>query len=156
MAYRMACRHADLIAGIASFAGMAFYDPEDCQPSQRVNVLQIHGTADINVFYGGSALFVGTPGYSFPGNMPTYPSAPGSVERWARLNGATGAVVDSAPSLDLVEDVPGLDTSITRYTSAPLGGAAELWTIVGAGHFPTLSAQFAPRLIDWLLSHPKP
>ena len=46
MAYRMACQSADLIAGIASLAGATFLDPSRCAPSQPVNILHIHGTAD--------------------------------------------------------------------------------------------------------------
>ena len=62
-------------------------------------------------------------------------------------------------NLDLA--VPGLDTVITRYTNSPPGGAVELWTINGGGHDPTFysgssASEFAPRVIDWLLAHPKP
>jgi hypothetical protein len=60
------------------------------------------------------------------------------------------------PSMDLDLDVPGLDTVVTRYMNYPPGGAVELWTINGATHFPILSPEFAPRVIDWLLAHPKP
>jgi polyhydroxybutyrate depolymerase len=52
--------------------------------------------------------------------------------------------------------VPGLDTVVTRYTNHPPGGAVELWTINGGAHVPTLSSEFSPRVIDWLLAHPKP
>ena len=63
--------------------------------------------------------------------------------------------------MDLDLAVPGLDTVITRFTSSPPGGAVELWTINGGSHGPTLhsgssSSEFAPRVIDWLLAHPKP
>jgi polyhydroxybutyrate depolymerase len=56
MAYRMACQSADLIAGIASLAGMTFLDPSACQPSQPVNVLHIQARTDQVAFYGGGAL----------------------------------------------------------------------------------------------------
>jgi predicted esterase len=46
MSYRPACQSADLIAGIASLAGMTFLGPSRCQPSQPVNILHICGTAD--------------------------------------------------------------------------------------------------------------
>jgi polyhydroxybutyrate depolymerase len=75
---------------------------------------------------------------------------------WAGYNGSFGPVTDNAPSLDLAADVPGLDTVITSYTNCPPGGAVELWTINGGGHAPTLSTSFAPKVIDWLLAHPKP
>ncbi|MBI3415769.1 MAG: hypothetical protein HY043_10715 [Verrucomicrobia bacterium] len=58
--------------------------------------------------------------------------------------------------MDLDLDVPGLDTAITRYTNYPPGGAVELWTVIGAGHGLNPSPQFSPRVIDWLLAHPKP
>src|SRR5262249_17994243 len=41
MAYRMACQHADLIAGIAGLAGETFLDPARCAPSGPVNILHI-------------------------------------------------------------------------------------------------------------------
>ena len=44
MCYRMACQSADIIAGIAAFAGATFLDPSRCQPSEPVNILHMHGT----------------------------------------------------------------------------------------------------------------
>ena len=79
-----------------------------------------------------------------------------TVQLWAGYNGASSEVTDAAPSLDLTTDVAGLDTVVTRYTNFPPGGAVELWTINGGLHTPTLSTQFSPLVIDWLLAHPKP
>ncbi len=152
MAYRMACQSADIIAGLASLAGMPFLDPSRCGPAEPVNILHIHGTADTTDPYGGGALTSPT----FPANMPPSPGAEKAVQLWAGYNGATDPVTDPAPSLDLTTDVAGLDTIVTRYTNCPSGGAVELWTINGGGHIPTFSAEFSPRVIDWLLAHPKP
>ena len=152
MAYRMACQHADLIAGIASLNGLTFLEPGRCAPSGPVNILHIHTTDDPYVPYGGGILTVGT----FPANMPPFPGAEMSVQIWAGYNGASHPAIDPAPSLDLTTDVAGLDTLVTRYTSYPPGGAVELWRINGGGHTPTLSSEFSPRVIDWLLAHPKP
>jgi polyhydroxybutyrate depolymerase len=147
MAYRMACDAADLLAGIASLAGPTYLDPSHCQPSQPVNILHIHGTADDTVPYFGG----------------TWPIDPGSrsAQIWASYNGASGPVIDAAPSINLDLAVAGLDTVVTRYADAPAGGAIELWTINGGNHVPTLysgtaASEFAPRVIDWLLAHPKP
>jgi polyhydroxybutyrate depolymerase len=153
MAYRMACQSADLIAGIASVSGMTFLDPSQCTPSEPVNILHIHGTADDIDSYAGGAFTSGGP---FPANMPPYPGAVQTVQTWAGYNGAHDPVTDPAPSMDLALDVAGLDTVVTRYTSSPPGGAVELWTINGAPHTPTFSPEFTPRLFDWLLAHPKP
>lgn len=149
MDYRMACQSADLIAGIASLAG-PILDSGRCQPSQPVNILHIHGTADDTILYPGSA--AGT--YPYPGALQT-------VQIWAGYNGASGPVTDPSSSMNLSLDVPGLDTVITRYTNALPGGAVELWTINGGSHNPTFysgssASEFAPRVIDWLLAHPKP
>jgi len=157
MAYRMACQYADLIAGIASLAGMTFLNPSNCAPSQAVNILHIHGTADTMVPYGGGA--VSSP--AFPANMPAFPGVLRDIQIWAGYNGARDPVTDASPSLDLTLDQPGLDTVITRYTNSPPGGAVELWTINGGSHAPTFysrssSTEFAPRVIEWLLAHPKP
>ena len=157
MAYRMACESADLIAGIASLAGMTFLDPNRCQPSQPVNILHICGTADEFGSYNGGADTIGVIlGASLPANMPPFPGAEKTVQIWAGYNGSSGPITETAPSMDLVQDVAGLDTVVTRYTTFPPGGAVELWTINGGSHVPTLSSEFSPRIIDWLLAHPKP
>jgi polyhydroxybutyrate depolymerase len=156
MSYRMACQSADLIAGIASLSGATFLDPSRCAPSQPVNILQIHGTANVNTPYTGGALTTTGAAFQAPANMPPFPGALQTVHYWAGYNGARDPVTDPAPSMDLDLDGPGLDTVITRYTNYPPGGAVELWTINGGVLQPTLSPEFAPRVIDWLLAHPKP
>jgi hypothetical protein len=107
--------------------------------------------------YGGGA--VSAP--AFPENMPAFPGVLRDVQIWAGYNGARDPITDASPSLDLTLDQPGLDTVITRFTNSPPGGAVELWTIIGGSHVPTFysgssSSEFAPRVIDWLLAHPKP
>jgi poly(3-hydroxybutyrate) depolymerase len=158
MSYRMACQHSDLIAAIASLAGMTFLQPESCAPSAPVNVLHIHGTADAVVPYGGTALGTAT---GFPADAPPFPGALQTVANWARYNSCRDPITETERSLDLDLDVPGLDTVVTRYTSFPPGGAVELWTIVGGSHGPTFfsgnsASEFSGRVIDWLLAHPKP
>ncbi len=155
MAYRMACQSAELIAGIASFAGMTFLDPSRCQPVQPVNILHICGTAD-ELSYSGGADIIGMFGGLIRANTPQFPGALQTIQLWAGHNGASGPVTDPVPTLDLTTDRPGLDTAVTRYANCPPGGAVELWTINGGGHIPTLSAEFSPLVIDWLFAHPKP
>jgi polyhydroxybutyrate depolymerase len=158
LSYHTACQSADVIAAIASLAGSTFMDPNQCHPSQPVNILQIHGMADEWQFYAGGANVIG--GGADPtiwkANLPPFPSAPQSVQTWAGYNNASDPITDPAPTLDLTTDVAGLDAIVTRFTNAPPGGAVELWTIVGGQHVPQLSAQFALLVIDWLFEHPKP
>ena len=146
MAYRMAHDESALIAGIASLAG-----PDramDTLPSQTVSILHIHGTADTVALYGGGSMIGGCPG--------VYPGATAIIEAWANYSGANGVQTETQPSMDLIGDVPGLDTIVTRYTNAPAGGAVELWSIQGGSHDPPLTSAFAPAVADWLLSHPRP
>ncbi len=154
MAYRMACDHSDLIAGIASLAGMTFLDPNRPRPSQPVNVLHIHGTADQMVPYGGG-LLIGLPNAAF------FPGAITTVQTWAAFNGCQESEWDTTLRMDLDLDSSGLDASVLRYKNCPPGGAVELWTINGGQHVPTFfsgtrSSEFSARVIDWLLAHPKP
>lgn len=153
MAYRMACQFADLVAGIASVAGPLSLDPRQCSPSEPVSILHIHGTADTAALYWGGFGVSGVGNWINP--TPNH-GAVRTIQTWAGYNGASGPITDPTPSLDLVLDVAGPDTLITRYTNAPPGGAVELWTINNGPHTPDLSSEFRSRVIDWLLSHPKP
>lgn len=150
MSYRMACEHPEMIAGIASLAGATFFNPRSCRPSQPVNILQIHGTADSVVsYYGG--LFAGR----------NIPSAMETVLSWARANGCGRPVTERTPSMDLDLGVNGIDTTVTSFSSCPPGGAVELWSINGGSHSPSFhsagnSSEFSEQVVDWLLARPKP
>ncbi len=156
MSHRMALDHADLIAGIASVSGATFLDPAGRRPSQPVNILQIHGTSDATVSYLGGALTSAV--------LPAVALLPGAVQTariWAGLNGCSGLEEDVARTLDLDLAVDGPDTLVTRFTNSPAGGAVELWSIQGGAHDPTVwtgtpTSQLPGRIVDWLLSHPKP
>lgn len=55
MSYRLACDAADVVAAIASVAGPL--TRANCNPSQPVSILHIHGTRDwINPYEGGKSL----------------------------------------------------------------------------------------------------
>jgi polyhydroxybutyrate depolymerase len=143
MAYRMACDHADQIAGVASLAGAMYADASKCAPSGPVSVLDIHGTADATVLYDGGAI-AGIP----------YPSAKQTVTDWTTLD-ACKATPESG-ALDIERDLPGAETAITRYGACAAGAAVEQWTIQGGSHLPNIDPSFTPKVLDFLLSHPKP
>jgi polyhydroxybutyrate depolymerase len=55
MSYRLACELGDRITAIASVTGtMAINAPANCNPYKPTPVMQIHGTADPTVPYGGN------------------------------------------------------------------------------------------------------
>lgn len=146
MCYRMACEYPQVIASIASLAGATFFTPGDCAQASPVHVLQIHGTADETIFYGGGDIF---------GNA--YPSAVETVEQRAGVAGCSLVPDTSAPPINLDSGIPGPETTVTRYESAcDAAGSAELWTIVGGSHVPGLSGSFSSRMVQFLLDHPKP
>ncbi len=144
MTHRMAAEHSGRIAAIVSLAG-ADELAERPAPASPVHVLQIHGTGDTSIAYDGAEI-QGT----------AYPGAIQSVENWATRNGCA-TTPSEAGTLDLDSGLAGMDTTVTRYTSGcRAGGSAELWTIADGQHFPTLSDQFTPLVVEWLMGHPKP
>ena len=146
MSYRMACDHAELMAGIVSIAGAMPSDPGDCDAAEGLAALQIHGTADETVLYAGGAF-----------GARRYPGAVESVESWAALVGCStsGALVGG--SMDHHSNLAGADTVATAYADdCDPGGHAELWTVDGMGHIPVPNASFMPAILDFLLDHPKP
>jgi polyhydroxybutyrate depolymerase len=146
MSHRMACDHADQIAAIASLAGAQYVDVSKCAPTTAVAVLEIHGTSDVVVPYNGG---------SFAGHA--VPASPTTATDWATLDGCTTTPDTSPPPLDLDSSIPGAETTVARYAvSCRPGGAAELWTMQGGSHVPTLSATFDPDVVDFLYAHPKP
>ena len=145
MSYRMACDHSETIAAIASLAGATFFDPLDCQPTGPVHVLQIHGTSDTQIRYGGGSI-----------RGTAYPGAVATVEQWATHNGCAIVADTSAPNIDLVSNLAGTETTVTRYiNSCNPRGSAEIWTIVNGVHVPALSATFSRQVVEFLYAHPK-
>lgn len=139
MSYRMACEHSDLVSAICSISGGTYGDPGLCVPAEPVNILQVHGLADEVVSYGAGLR---------------------SVAVWRRYNGCGEAISDPSPTLDLGLEIPGLDTTVTRFAACPPTGEVEVWLIDGAPHFPTFysgskATEFTGRMVDWLLAHGK-
>ena len=146
MSHRMACDHADQIAAIASLAGAMFSDVTKCVPSAPVSVLQIHGTADDTIVFDGGQI-----------GGHTYPGAKTTVSDWVTFDGCSSTADTSAPPLDLDTRLAGSETTVTKYAAGcKPGGHAELWTITGGSHLPSLSSTFSASVVDFLFAHPKP
>lgn len=121
MAYRLACQVADRISGVGSVAGAMIID--ECRPTRPVPVIEIHGTADDLVPYQGGRTAGGA----------TQPSPPTVtvVERWASLNGCTGAPATEAEGV----------VTTTTWSGCAGGSTVRLITVEGGGH-----TWYAPRL----------
>lgn len=145
MAHRLACEFAEGIAGIVSLAGAVDADPAKCGPSEPVAVLQVHGDADETVAYNGGSVLKG---------VPPHPSAKTTVATWASKNGCDDALVDTGETRDLDTGIVGAETVVARHACTK--GAAELWTIVGGKHSPSLQPSWAEQMYAFLEAHPKP
>jgi polyhydroxybutyrate depolymerase len=145
MSYRLARDHSSMIAAIVSLAGAD--DPEaPMEADHPVHVLQIHGTADSTISYGGGDIQ----------GVGTYTGAQQTVTTWAGRNGCATSGMEVG-TVDLVSTLEGPESTITRFTSGcRAGGSAELWTIAEGSHVPGLSAHFSPLVVEWLMGHPKP
>ncbi len=137
MAYRMACEHADQVAAVASLAGSMDGSP-DCEPTRPVSVLQIHGTADNLIFYDGG-LIIGVP----------YMSAEQTVDWWRETDGCTGEAA-TGEAYDADRKAPGAELTPMAWRGCTDGTEVALWPLVGGDHEPSLTAEFATALIDWL------
>ena len=144
MAYRMACDRADVVTAIAGLAGAAASTASSCNPVKPVSILHMHGTADTEVPYDGGTL-----------NGVTMPGAVASVAQWAMHDGCTGALTPGA-TIDLDDSLPGNETQENSTAGCPPGAAADLWTINGGMHLPSLQPSFPDDVWTWLDAHARP
>ena len=144
MAHRMACDRAELLAGVAAFAGVVWKDMAKCVPSKHLAVVQIHGDADDTILYNGGQQ---------SGGLKPYPGAEATFQFWSTAEGCTGT--SDGGTLDLDSVLPGAETRVTRATSCAAGGAAEFWHMAGGGHLPTFSPAFAANVYAFFGAHPR-
>jgi polyhydroxybutyrate depolymerase len=153
MAHRMACAHADLVAAIVSFAGVTYADEADCDPSEPVAILQVHGTADESIDYEGGRL-------TDIGDPTRYPSVEETIATWLTFNGCDDELTETATRRDVDARIDGPDgpaeAIVGASTGCRSGGFVELWTIPDGRHVPALAPTFSSDLLDFLLAHPKP
>ena len=143
MTHRMACSHADLIAAIASFSGATYKDQANCTPSEPITVLQIWGTSDETISYDGGAL------------ANPYPGAIETISDWAKLNKCSSTLTKVKAKINLDATIPGAETTVSHYQWCGKKTTVELWSIVGGYHVPKLVPDFATKLVNFLLAHPK-
>jgi polyhydroxybutyrate depolymerase len=145
MSFRMACEASSLFTALASLAGGADADPDDCSPgTPPVSVLVMHGTVD------GTVPFEGVSG--------VYAGAIEIAERSAELAGCDPGSPTALDPLDVVKDPEGepaiVETDGLAYTTGCDAGLdTELWTINDGVHIPTLNAGVGALMTDWLLEH---
>lgn len=145
MAYRAACELGSLLRGVVSIAGAGLAETTRCQPSKKLDVVQIHGDRDPIVKFDGGHLFADS-------RRPRHPSAEASVAYWAKQDGCTGELVP-VRDLDLDPRVPGAETRASSYGACG-DRRVELWRIVGGDHSAGLSRLGVKAIWDFIATSP--
>jgi polyhydroxybutyrate depolymerase len=133
MAHRWACAQGGDLRAIVSIVGSG-PGPDDpaCTPSHPVDVLQVHGTADEVIPYGGST----EPGAA-------YPSAPETVAQWRTVTGNHAAVRVSHLRTPAFEDVAVETWEAPHCTQT-------LWTVRNGDHRLRSARWFVPQFLAFL------
>lgn len=150
MAHRMAQEHSQVIAAVACLAG-TISEGDLTDPIEPVNVLQVHGTQDMLVRYGGGTAFLNMGGgIVYQTDIP-YLGAKALVEWWGLANGCTGWIEDNAATLDLSYLLGSPDTIVARWSEHPANGEVELWTIQGGGHWPNPTPAMWQLMVEMII-----
>jgi polyhydroxybutyrate depolymerase len=86
---RLGCELTDRLAAIAAVAG-GYARPSRCQPARPLPVLEVHGTSDDVVPYGGKPV-------DRSGTLPSFISVARYLREWAALDGCRGAPTQTTP-----------------------------------------------------------
>ncbi len=134
MAYQFACEHPDRVAAVADVVGALLVD---CQPSQPVSVIDIHGIADRMIPVGGGG----------QGCLPMQcPPLADTMERWRQIDGCT-----SDPTV--TEDAMTVERT---WTDCDGGTAVTFITAKGKGHdWYTSNPDDRAVTWDFFMHHPR-
>ena len=149
MAQVLACKSAQRIAAVFSYAGALWANTSLCMPDDVVSIVELHGDMDPKVPYNGGV------NADYPLSLP-YPSAAVTVGTWASLDHCSGPLANDAEAFDLVPALSGGETTVAKAGFCPPGVDAELWTVHGGSHQDTLNAATFGQLVwGFFSTHPK-
>jgi poly(3-hydroxybutyrate) depolymerase len=111
-------------------------------------VLEVHGTNDHVVpFAGGPLPFAGA---------GAVPSAEDTARLAAQKNGCKATTSSAGGAVDVDANVPGAETTRTRYDACPSGAAVELWQVKSGEHVPRVSDAWPEAMWGFLEKQKKP
>ncbi len=148
-AYEVARLHGDLIAAVASLEGSPL-EAFNVMPNahEPVSILHLHGTD----------LSDGPPvegGLVSSGNHVI--GVDHLITQWGAVAGHDTQQRDPNATLDLQDNLPGIDTTVVRTSGGTTDIDVEFWEIDGSKHYqPGHHDDFSEEVIDWLMAHPKP
>ena len=126
------------IAGVVSLAGAMDTDTQ-CESEQPFTFLQIHGTEDSTIKFGGGVH-----------NFHPYTSAEETVNRIATLNQCKVSPFAqiALKKKDFDRSIQGFETTV--HTLEGCKAPTALWRISGGLHSPKLPTNFADQVISYL------
>ena len=128
------------IAGVVSLAGAMDVDAQ-CQSERPFNFLQIHGTDDATIKFGGGVH-----------NFHPYTSAEETVNRISAINQCKSSPFSqiALKKKDFDRSIQGSETTI--HTIEGCKAPTSLWRISGGLHSPKLPTNYAEQIISFLTS----
>ena len=122
MSYSLACNNPETFRAVGSVTGaMSEYDFDNCDPSEVVPVIHLHGTADYVVGYNGGVDW-GPWGDE---------GVPEIIDLWTGMMGTTEESETALPNLELI-DLSSVE--FFRYYGAPDGQEFHHYRVSGGGH----------------------
>ena len=134
--YKMAIDHSDIITAVVAISGIGF-NKWKVETGNQVSVLHIHGTLDNIVWWSGDRF------------MNVYPSVLEYIDLWKDNNDCDERKLIS--NIDMISQIPGKETEITRYENQNTSVVTELWKVKFAGHFPSPNRNSMETIVKWLL-----
>ena len=133
LVYRLGCEMADTFAAIAAVSANHLFS--NCEPTEPVSVIHIHGLKDTSELFAGGGKF-------------EHPPVIEGIELWADLNNCTDSREEKNESQGI--------THIT-YEPCNAGTSVELYTTdSGIHNYARIGIPTTEIIWDFFQSHPKP
>jgi len=145
MCHRMACESPQTFASIVSIAGAMWNEEFNCEPSEPIHVLEIHGTFDYIIWWVGGVI-----------GLTPYPGVNTTIEFWATHNGCSTTATNGGNfDLDWLIWFDETTRWIYEGCNDSVAGSAELWEVTAGDHFPAMSDEGIHALFEYLDTHSK-
>ena len=138
MSFTFACK-TNRVAAIVAIAG-ALDVNSGCTPTSPVSLLNIHGTADKTIKWGGGVM----------NNYP-YTSSAETMKTFTGLDKCTNHVTTKK---DFEPTIKGPETTVIDYACGT-HTHLQFWKIAKGSHSPRLPSDFAEQVISFLLQQSK-
>ncbi|MET9486915.1 PHB depolymerase family esterase [Nocardia sp. NPDC006630] len=144
----LGCRLSGKLAAIAPVAGpLPAADENDCTPAHPLAVLEMHGTADPIVPYGGGPVRVTSGNHGGRGSSPVL-SVADTQNFWRTRDACDPVATTALPQ----QSADGTSVSVETSTCAS-GSAVELYSVTGGGHTWPGGPQYLPKAVVGPVSH---